>query len=118
MLRSAVNAQLSAKGMSIDVENPDLALAFHVGSENKINVSSYGYGYGRGFYGGGGRNVDVYQYTKGTLIIDFIDWEVKELVFRGTATAIINENPSQQQSDKVINEAVAKMLTNYPPPAK
>lgn len=116
---SAVNSDLTGKkGMSIDTQNPDLLLVYHIGAVDKVDVTSYGYGYpyaGGWGYGYGYGGVDVYNYTEGTLMVDFIDGETKELVWRGTATGVIDPNPSASSSEKQINAAVDKMLKNYPP---
>ena len=76
---------------------------------------AYGYGYG-GYWGGGG--VDVYQYTEGTLILDLIEAKSKQLVWRGMAQGTIDENASPEQRERRLNEAVMRMLANFPPPKR
>ena len=83
----------------------------------KMNVSSYGYGYG---YGWGpypyGRNIDVSYYTQGSLIIDFVDNKKDELIWRGIGTAVVQDRGTPKEREQFINEAVAKILDQYPPP--
>lgn len=115
---AAVNTQMTEKGLRVDTEDPDLLLMYHTGVEDKVNVTDWGYSYPYhygGWYYGGGRDIDVTYYQEGTLILDFIDGQSKELVWRGMATAALSSNPTPESSDKQINNAVAKMLNGYPP---
>jgi hypothetical protein len=112
-----VTSQLKAKGMTQDETDPDVLVTYHTGTKETINVNSYGYSYGNYFggYGVGYRDTDVMQVTWGNLFIDIVDAEQKQLVWRGTAQKAIDENPTPEQIDRTINEAVAKILEQYPP---
>jgi len=114
-IKSAVDREMKAKGLTVDTESPDLLAAYHVGVEDKVNVTDWGYRYSYDYWGWGGRNIDVYQYTEGTLIVDLIDAQTKELVWRGAATATLDENPSPEKADARIQQAVEGILANYPP---
>jgi hypothetical protein len=125
----AVDKRLQAKGLRMSEENPDFLIAVHVTKQTKVDTEEWGYAYGSGNFfrggpygrfGGGApanydfrRGVDTYVYDIGTLIIDFVDPKTRELIWRGTATAEID--PSAPQIEQ-INNAVAKVLQNYPPP--
>ena len=108
----AIERELEAKGIPKDDNNPDFLVAIHGGSQDKVQVSTYGYSYG--YWGGymGYPYANVYTYQEGTLIIDFIDAEDHELFWRGWATAVIDraEDPARK-----ITEAVGKILAYYPP---
>lgn len=122
---SAVNNQLVNRGLQIDTTSPDLLLAYHTGVQDKVEVTDWGYsypsygawggGYGYGGYGYGGRNIDVYSYQEGTFILDFIDGKTHRLVWRGTATGVLDTNPNPEKSEKNINQVVEKLLAQYPP---
>jgi len=115
-IKSAVDTQLAAKGMTLVVENPDALVVYHTGIDNKIEVQDYGYTYPRyGYAGWYGGEVDVYEYNEGTLIVDLIDAKSDQLVWRGTATKIIDETASTQQREANLNEVVAKIFAQYPP---
>ncbi len=115
-IRSAVEAEIQAKGMTADTENPDLLLVYHTGVDSKINVTDWGYTYPTR-YGGwyGDRDVDVYQYEEGTLIVDLIDAKTQQLVWRGNATKTLEDNPSPERMDQNIREVVGRMFAKYPP---
>jgi len=96
------------KGYTKNTKNPDFLIVYHAGTQDKVNVNSWGYGYGR--WGGG---VDVYQYTQGTLIIDFVDNATHDLFWRGSATGTVSDSGSANQNK--IDSAIQKILAKYPP---
>jgi Holliday junction resolvasome RuvABC endonuclease subunit len=48
-------------------------------------------------------------------IIDVIDMNKKELVWRGTGTGVINPNATVEERTTNINNAVAQILAQFPP---
>ena len=121
-IRAALAKDLESKGMTeVDGKaSPDVFIAYSVRIENKQNVSPgyggygypyYGYGYG-GFgypYGGYGGN---YTYKAGTVIIDIVDARRKELAWRGTGQAQLDNNSiSEQETFRIVNS----VMGNYPP---
>ena len=114
-IKNAVNAQLAAQGYEMDEMNPDFVMMYHTGVDDKIDVTDWGYGYSYAGPYWGGRNVSVYQYTQGTLILDIIQASDKQLIWRSQAQATINENDSQEKREERLNAAVAKMLAEFPP---
>ena len=115
-IRAAVDAQLAAKGMTLVGENPDALVVYHTGLDRKIEVQDWGYTYPRYPYGGWyGGQVDVYEYHEGTLIVDIIDNAKDQLVWRGTATKVIDETASPERREANLNEVIAKLFADYPP---
>ena len=90
-----------------------------MGTKEKVDVRTWGYGYGPygrywgGTWGHGG--VSVYQYEEGTLIIDFVDSNSKNLLWRGAAKSVIDDANTPDKRDSIINEAVYQILKNFPP---
>lgn len=115
-IKNAVTSRLVSKGLR-QSSNPDFLIAYHAGVQDKIDVETWGYSYARRgrFYGWSGTHVDVQQYKQGTLVLDFVDAESKELVWRGVATGAVPDNPTPEKMDKKVNEAVAKILEKFPP---
>jgi hypothetical protein len=117
---SAVDAQLSLKGLKQVQSDPDVFLTYH-GDDNErtvVDTTHYGYGYGAGWYWGGYRGMSsstsrVRTYTEGTLIVDIYRAAEKELIWRGTVTGTVSENP--QKNEKNINKGVAKVFKKFPP---
>lgn len=114
---AAVEGQLKAKGYMAAEGAPDFLVATHVGRQTRIQVADWGYGYGprTGWHGGG---VDLYTYEEGSLVVDIVDARTKELEWRGTATAVVDPGATPEERTERINEAVAKMFEDFPPPRK
>lgn len=134
-IKHAVNRDLQAKGLQMTKDNPDIVIAIRGGKEKKVDVQEWGYGYddrthydynwgphhpweyrdpiGRDRFEYR-RGVDTYEYELGTLILDFVDAKKKELIWRGTATGVVDTSKTAEQ----INEVVGKILENYPPSRK
>lgn len=112
--RKVMDEKLAAKGYSLNESNPDILIAYHGDVQSKVDVTNWGYRY-PGWYGG----VEVYQYEEGTLIVDFVDSTSKDLIYRGTLTAEMDRRSTDfERRQKRINEAVDKILKNFPPPKK
>lgn len=113
-VRVAVESALVQRGMSPDTESPDVLVAYYVsvggqqGLDNE-NASSIGYG-----FTGIPNFKDTDAYTAGTLIIDLIQANSNELIWRGWAEADINPD-SLVEAD--ISRAVNYILAQYPPGA-
>lgn len=105
-LREALRSSLAQKGL---VEAPagaapDFLVAYHVKTRQQMDAATLGYGW----YG----PADVYTYTEGTLIVDFVDPRTNAAFWRGTASDVVNhpEAPDVARLDK----AVAKLINQYP----
>jgi len=118
----AIEAELNAKGMVIS-ENPDLLVSIFTKSREKIDVYNnayygwYPYYYGFGYYGSGygyGYN-NVYTSTEGTLFIDLIDANKKELVWQGIGTGVLSYSKSIDKKEARIKEFVSMIVAAYPP---
>jgi len=112
-LRGAVSGELIAKGLAEDQVDPDVLVAYHVGAEDKIDVSGWGYRYSdpNAVWG---RGIDVYPYRKGTLVLDVIDAKTMHLVWRASARRVIEENPNPAETGRRIDDAVEQMFQAFP----
>ena len=110
-IKTAVEDELNSKGFVMDTTgNPDLLISYQAIQQKKVDVTNYPYGYWRG-YGGSYTRVD--QYNEGTLVLDVVDPELNQLVWRGWATSAIGDDPSREQA--LIREAANKILKKFPP---
>jgi len=123
-VKDAVVNELTGKGLVQAASDPDFLVIYHAGTQDKVDVTDYGYGYGGygryggaygGAYGAGSGGISTYNYTEGTLIIDLIDAGTQQLAWRGTATGVLDDNPSAEKITQNINKAVAAILSQYPP---
>jgi hypothetical protein len=115
-IRNQVANNLQEKGLMpapAGVE-ADLIVAYHAKLQQKLEYTDWGYpgGWGWGWYGGYYPGWDVTTYTEGTIIVDFVDSRTHQVVWRGTASAVVNqpENPDPSK----IASAVDKMMRKVP----
>jgi hypothetical protein len=123
-IADAIDAEMTAKGMTKNDAKPDVTVIYHVAFDKKQDISTYSTGmaygpYGYGWGGGwGGTEVRVQEILQGTLIIDIADANHKTLVFRGMGVKEVDVQAKAEKRDKNISEAVKKILKNYPPKPK
>jgi hypothetical protein len=114
-IRSAVDNAMASKGFTRVEENPDLLVVYHTGVQNKVDVTDWGYTYGGSYWGWAGRDIDVYSYTEGTLIVDLVEAGGKHLVWRGSATGVVEPGRSPEQVQARLDDVVTRIFANYPP---
>ncbi len=116
----AIDKTMRPKGFTKVTSNPDFVVYPHAGTKEKTNIQSWGYGYGgwwgAGPYGGG--NIDVTQYTEGTLYIDMVDMKNNKLMWRGVGTGIVGDPSSPEESTKNVDDEVSQVLKDFPPQPK
>jgi hypothetical protein len=113
----AIVSEMEKKGFARDESgNAGLMIYAQAGITEKMNVSDNGYDYG-GWWEPDpyGSNIDVSYYTQGSLIIDFVDHSKKELIWRGIGTEVLRDGGTPEERQKFIGEAIAKILSQYPP---
>jgi len=128
---SAIEAELAKKGLTKAEDNPDLLVGYQAAISHETQLNTYsssmggpGWGYGGAWgygWGGGGMGSTTSTTTtstirNGTLAIDMMDPQRKQLVFRGVATDTLNDKP--EKNTKKLNKALAKMFEKYPPKPK
>lgn len=113
----AVEAELLAKGFTKS-ETPDLLVSMFTKSREKVNVYNngfgpYGYGWGWSPWYWNNYNTSVSTSTEGTLYIDLIDANKKELVWQGMASGYLSQQ--MDKKDERIQEFVSNIMEKYPP---
>lgn len=117
----AIEADLMAKGLTKS-DNPDVLVSIFTKSREKINIRNNRYlgwypyyygGYGMGF--GHGAYNNVTQSTEGTLFIDLIDANKKELAWQGMGTGALVKSKTPAKKEERIKEFVTEILAKYPP---
>ena len=122
-IRSAINDSLSKKGYQrITQGKPDFYVAYKYQVRSKIESDDVGVGVGFGWgsrsrYGGIGLDTGRYisEYDEGVLVIDLNDASKGDLLWRGTGTARVNQHSKPEEITKGVNEAVEKILSQFPP---
>ena len=123
MLQNAASREMEARGYT-RAENPDLVINFKGQLEEKVDIEStpapyYGPGWGyRGWYGApyggyGGSEVTTRRYNVGTLVVDVVDREKRQVVFQGAISDVVTKE-MQQNREASINRAVEGIFMQYP----
>jgi hypothetical protein len=112
----AIETELLGKGFTKS-KTPDMLVSLFTKSREKINIHNHGfYGYGWGWspwYWGGPYGSHVSRSVEGTLYIDLIDANKKELVWQGMGTGYLTKNVEKKEAR--IKEFVANIMERYPP---
>ena len=117
-IQTAIDRQLDLKGYQKVTESPDFLVAYHASIDEKTyyhSVPRYGGGVGFGTVGMGYQDVYQTQYEEGTLIVDIINPGTRNLLWRGLAKGIVDPHEDPATKTKQINEAVQKILKQFPP---
>ena len=123
MLQNAASREMETRGYT-RAENPDLVINFKGQLEEKVDIEStpapyYGPGWGyRGWYGApyggyGGSEVTTRRYNVGTLVVDVLDREKRQVVFQGAISDVVTKE-MQQNREASINRAVEGIFMQYP----
>jgi hypothetical protein len=124
----AVDTELAARGFRKISGDPDFLVAYHVSLDKRRSVQTlnsyygygpgWGYGYGASYrpgYWAGAPETYVYEYEEGTLILDIVNPENKELIWRGSAQDEVHFKSTPEKDQTQLNEAVHKILEKFPP---
>ncbi|RDI16004.1 DUF4136 domain-containing protein [Flavobacterium sp. AG291] len=123
---NAIDAEFQKKGFTKS-DNPAVLINFFTKANKEVNVNQWGYGAGFGWgwgygwgWGGpgywGGNYTTVTESTEGTLFIDLVDTNKKELIWQGVGTGVLTLDREKKQAR--INEFVAEIMKQYPPQKK
>ena len=123
MLQNAASRQMEARGYTRS-DNPDLVINFKGKLEEKTDIESTpapyygpGWGYG-GWYGApwggyGGTEVTTRRYNVGTLVMDIVDREKRQVVFQGGIEDVVTKEMMQNR-EATISKAVEHLFSKYP----
>ena len=91
--------------------------------DKKQDITAYSTGWGHGHGLPVGRwlgyttDVRVNEILVGTMVIDIADATKKEMVWRGMGVREVDVQAKAEKRDKNINNAVKKILKDFPPKA-
>ncbi len=105
----AVEKELKLRGMNSRDTQPDCIVTFHTSVEKKLSVETTNYRRWRGYWV---QEQRITEYQHGLLVIDIINRETKNVVWRGWANGI-SENSTRSQEE--VNEIVSRIMSNFPP---
>jgi hypothetical protein len=122
--KAAISNEMNRAGYQYSEQNPDLLVNFNSNIENRTEVrstpsASFGYGYynyRRGIYAGFPlytTEVDTVNYKVGTVNIDIIDAQQKQLIWEGVAEGTLKK-ADLRRPQQAINKVVHLIMQQYP----
>jgi hypothetical protein len=116
-IKSAVDADLTAKGWTQVPSDGNISLVAMEATKNEKTLNTFYNGFGGGWRWGGFGNATttVDTYKVGTLVLDMFDTQTKKLVWRGSASDTLSDKTDK--NIKNLNKGVQKMLKHFPPEA-
>lgn len=122
-LKSSVSTAMEARGYKYSEERPDLLVNFFTNTRERTEsrpgpgpAFGYGYyGYRRGLYSAWPLYDDdrTVTYKIGTLNIDIVDAEKKQLVWEGIAEGRVTDE-SMENPKATVNGVVTELMRQYP----
>ena len=122
-MQSAAAREMEARGYTRS-DSADLVINFKGKLEEKTDIESTpapfygpGWGYG-GWYGApwggyGGTEVTTRRYNVGTLVMDVVDREKRQVVFQGGVEGVVTKEMMQNR-EEALNRAVGHIFSKYP----
>lgn len=118
-IKQAVDTRMSAKGLTLVENGPaDLYVAYHVSIRHDNQWDTYDTGVGPRWGDLEDREYHPPTISRGTLVLDVYDSGQKQLVWRGTATRVLDPNSSQETRQKNLDKAIRKLMEKFPPKPK
>jgi hypothetical protein len=108
-IKQAIDSQLAARGLTkTDSDQADLFVAYQVAIDHQKDWTTYN-----------DWNNYPTQITStigvGTLVLDMYDPAAKQLVWTGSATKTLDPSASQEKKQKHLDQAMEKLLKDFPP---
>ncbi len=110
-IQKSVNIELITIGLQLTKEEPDVLVTYYTSVEDKTLMSEYPSFRRR--YRGYGADVSVAQFKEGTIIVDILDRETKEILWRGIAQTRVDEDLEPKEVEKDLAKAVKKMFSKF-----
>jgi Domain of unknown function (DUF4136) len=118
-IKSAVDAQLAAKGWTEAPAGGDVAIIAMETTQNQQTLNTFYDGFGGGWRWAGGFGditTTVQNYKVGTLVIDLFDARTKQVIWRGSASDTLADK--SDKNIKNLDKGVQKMFEHFPPETK
>jgi hypothetical protein len=126
IMQKAASREMESRGYTRS-DTPDLAINFKGKLEEKADIEStpapyYGAGWGyRGYYGApyggygayGGTEVTTHRYKVGTLVMDVVDRDKRQVVYQGGFEDVVTKDMLANREQTITN-AVAQIFSRYP----
>jgi hypothetical protein len=111
-----IDAQLAQKGFSkVTDGTADMFVCYQIAINQQRQWNAFGMG---GFRFGGMGTATSSTIDNGTLVVDMYDAAAKQQIWQGTASKTLNPGSNEQKNLKNLDNGIAKLMKNFPPPVK
>lgn len=121
-IRHAIESNLVDDGLSLaELDTADLFVTYYASLSQQMRMynSGWGYGWGHGHRWGygysfwpGWNHTSVSTWHEGSIIVDIVDRQKEQLVWRGVITRALSKKSS---SEEKINESMDRVMSAFPP---
>lgn len=113
-LRDAIVGELTSRGYTLDERAPDFLVAVYASAHERLDVTEwdYGYPYWPRRRAPGMPVERVTQYTEGTVVVDVITPQTRDLLWRGTASSRLTEDPVEDT--KELGKVARAVIRKFP----
>jgi len=120
-IKGAVNAALTAKGLTLVESGGDVAIVAVEATQDQRTLNTFYDGLSggwrwRGFGGFGEATTTVDTYKVGTLVVDLFDASTKTLIWRGSSSDTLSDK--SDKNIKNLDKGVQKIFEHFPPDGK
>jgi hypothetical protein len=115
ILKNAIRRELTAKGLTLSPDNPDLLVNIGIFTREKVQTRQTDFRtdapkyMGQRRYSWKSQEVEVGRYREGTVTVHLVDREKNAMVWKGVAEAIIPKKEERLQ--KTVEAGVAKLFS-------
>jgi hypothetical protein len=119
-IMAAIDMILAGRGWKKVEADPDVHVVYYASQDasTAVDTNSYGYGAGDWYWRGmpGAATPAYSTYRKGTLVVDIVDLQTKQMVWRAAATETLVTD--RDEMIKRFNKIMDKMWKGFPPGVK
>ena len=117
-INQALTDELGRRGYQVVPDNAqaDMLLTWHLITQERMDVRSYNTSIRYNCWGcSGGSNLRVTQHTQGTFIVDLIDPERLQSVWRSTFESRLRDQPDPARAEENRRAAAEAIFAQFPP---
>ncbi|WP_440053290.1 DUF4136 domain-containing protein [Pseudoalteromonas sp. T1lg65] len=118
-IRNAISSEMAKQGFTLtDANSADVLVNYHASVDTKLEEDEMHISYGaRWNYWGLGwqTHTTTREYEVGTIVVDMIDRNSNQLVWRGAKEGRLRNKQTPEQRTASINKTIAELLSNFPP---
>ena len=119
-IRTAVDQALTAQGMrETSPDEADILIDYRIEDAKRLESTGLTYGVGFGWHHhsmfGISTLPEAREVNEGRLVVDVIDPQKNEVVWRATSRRTLSPSLSSEERNGLIQELVTEMFRNYPP---